>query len=136
MSSNYLVADLLSSIKNVRNRYIKRFAEVPYSAFSVRVLDLLKASGYIVGYEINEVRKGIKTISVAVRFDSQGMNVVSSVRMFSKPSRRFYVGLEELRSIVCRNKAGLAVVSTTKGVKAGSDALRSGLGGELICVLL
>ena len=136
MSSNYLVADLLSAVKNIKNRYIKRVTQVSHSVFATKVLDLLQESGYIVKYDVQEIRKGVKKIDITISFTPSGMNVISDIKFFSKPSRRFYVGVDELKSIVSKNKAGLVVVSTTKGVKSGADALRNNIGGEIICVIL
>ncbi|MBL0725711.1 MAG: 30S ribosomal protein S8 [Alphaproteobacteria bacterium] len=136
MSSNYIIADVFSALRNIRNRYMKRTTVVPYSIFAEKLLKLLQENGYIINYKVSEIRKNVKVISVQIRFDASGFNVISNVKFYSKPSRRFYVGIDELRTYTCKSKAGLVVVSTDKGVKSGYEAIRAGIGGELICIIL
>jgi ribosomal protein S8 len=71
--------------------------------------------------------------------------------LISKPSRRVYVSLKELRShpfqlkkskdkVINKGKQPFYifnswVLSTSKGVLTGNQALNSNVGGELICCI-
>ena len=60
-----------------------------------------------------------------------GVGAIGGIKMISKPSRRVYVGKDDLKPI--RNGYGISVISTSKGLMTGDDAKKAGIGGEIIC---
>ena len=48
----------------------------------------------------------------------------------SKPGRRVYVGASDIPKV--KNGRGIVLVSTSKGVMTGSEAIKAKLGGELL----
>ena len=56
--------------------------------------------------------------------------VISGLKRISKPGLRIYVSCEELPQVL--NGLGIALVSTSKGIKTDRDARREGLGGEVL----
>ena len=57
--------------------------------------------------------------------------VIQGLRRISKPGRRIYVGKDKLPVVM--GGLGLAVLSTSQGLKSGSEAAKLGLGGEVLC---
>lgn len=55
---------------------------------------------------------------------------MEGVVICSRPGRRWYVATHELKSV--RGGMGVAIVSTSKGLKTQSEAKNERLGGELL----
>ena len=49
----------------------------------------------------------------------------------SKPGRRVYAGFAEIPKV--KQGRGIVLISTSKGVMTGGEAIKQKLGGELIC---
>ena len=69
-------------------------------------------------------------IQVTLKYDEKGKRVISGLKRISKPGLRIYVSCEELPQVL--NGLGIALVSTSKGIKTDRDARREGLGGEVL----
>jgi small subunit ribosomal protein S8 len=112
---------------------------VPFSRMKFRIAELLSVAGYLAGVERRKRKSGRtehEMLALTLKYVSAGageetrMGAISGLRMVSKPSRRIYVGTEELKPV--RSGYGLAVVSTSKGVMTSKDARREKVGGELM----
>ena len=57
--------------------------------------------------------------------------MVDGLQRVSRPSRRVYVGLEEIPKV--RNGLGVAILSTSKGVLTDRAARDAKVGGEVLC---
>ncbi|MCI0619975.1 30S ribosomal protein S8 [Candidatus Wolfebacteria bacterium] len=121
------IADFIVQLKNA-GAVGKASVGIPYSNVTFAVAQLLKREGYV-----DEVSKrgkrGKKTIEVALRYDDDEPRI-TNVRRVSKPSRRVYWGVRDIRPV--RQGHGLVVLSTPKGVASGADARKSGVGGEVL----
>lgn len=69
-------------------------------------------------------------IQVTLKYDEKGKRVISGLKRISKPGLRIYVSCEELPQVL--NGLGIALVSTSKGIKTDRDARKEGLGGEVL----
>jgi ribosomal protein S8 len=135
MSTRYLVADAVISIKNTRSKgYDSSTILVPYSGLNMSVLKKIEECGYIANVKM--VLDGIKkNISVDVKFNQNGLPLVRSVDIVSKPSARVYYTVGQMRHINIRNPFSLVIISTSLGVMTIVEALNRGVGGEAICVI-
>ena len=106
-----------------------KIVEMPSSTFKTKILDILKAEGFIIDYKINkEDNKSI--IKIDLKYHS-GNPVISTIQRVSKPGRRVFSSAESLPKI--NNGLGIAIVSTPKGVMTDIDARKQKVGGEIIC---
>jgi len=78
--------------------------------------------------KIEDGKQGM--IQVTLKYDEKGKRVISGLKRISKPGLRIYVSCEELPQVL--NGLGIALVSTSKGIKTDRDARREGLGGEVL----
>lgn len=129
MSMTDPIADMLTRI---RNAIIARHesTDVPYSNFKFSVAKLLKDEGYVKNYKIfvDEARR--KFIKVYINYDETSKSVITGLRRVSKPGRRVYTKADALGRT--RNKMGIAVVSTSKGLMTDRAAKGNNLGGEVL----
>jgi small subunit ribosomal protein S8 len=125
------IADFLARI---RNAILARHIDVtaPASKLKLRLCDLLKDEGYILGYDTRDA-SGIAELVVRLRWaDSPPRtNAITGLRRRSRPGQRHYVRHGTIPKV--RSGLGIAILSTSKGLMTDRAARREGLGGELLC---
>ena len=125
------IADLLTRIRNALRNHASECV-VPGSSMKVRVLDVLKREGYLGGYEVfSDGPKSV--IRVALKYGSDGEQIISSLDRYSKPGCRRYRGVDDLPRV--RGGLGIAVVSTNKGVLSDRECREQSVGGEVLCTV-
>ncbi len=128
MTTTDPIADMLTRIRNANSaRHIT--VEIPASKLKLAIAQILLDEGYIKSFEkIEDGKQGM--IQVTLKYDEKGKRVISGLKRISKPGLRIYVSCEELPQVL--NGLGIALVSTSKGIKTDRDARREGLGGEVL----
>jgi len=123
------VADMLTRIRNavmVRHDSVV----VPASRMKLAIARILKEEGYIKDYEVLKV-KTHRAMRIHLRYGEKNEPLITGLERVSKPGLRVYVGSKEIPRIL--GGLGMAIVSTSKGVKTGNQAWHQGVGGELLC---
>ena len=129
MSMNDPLGDMLTRIRNAQMRG-KSTVRTPSSKLRAWVLDVLKAEGYIRGYEQVTTDAGHAELEISLKY-FEGAPVIRELARVSKPGRRVYAGARELPSV--RNGLGVSIVSTPKGVMSDAAARNANVGGEVLC---
>lgn len=127
---NAPVHDLLIRIKNA---YLARREEVPGivgSNFKVAILDLLKRYNFIKWYEIQEDTGNKKFITIHLFRVNDPVNDIPVIKFYSRPSRRWYVSYENIKSVAWGRWIG--IISTNKGLMASHEAKIKKLWWELL----
>ena len=123
------VADMLTRVRNgIRARHTR--VEMPSSKLKVELARIMKDEGYIGNYKVAEEGKK-KLLRISLRYDTEGLSVISALERVSKPGRRVYVNKNEVPKVL--GGLGVAILTTPRGVMTGKAARRAGVGGELIC---
>ena len=130
MSMTDPIADMLSRIRNGIQAHHDR-VEIPASKLKVEIARILKNEGFIRNYALTDKDKIQATLRVDLKYSSDGEPVIHGIERISRPGRRVYRNKQEIPSVL--GGLGLAIVSTSKGVLAGHDAIKSGVGGEVLC---
>lgn len=129
MSLNDPLGDLLTRIRNAYGRR-KNSVSSPSSRLRTRVLDVMKAEGYIRDYSVTEFDDGKAEVEIELKY-FDGKPVIREISRVSKPGRRVYVSAKTIPSVA--NGLGVAILSTPKGVMADHDAREHNVGGEVLC---
>ncbi len=129
MSLSDPLGDLLTRIRNGQ-RAGKSTIDSPASRLRANVLDVLKREGFIRGYETNELRPGVQTIRVELKYND-GQPVIRRISRVSKPGRRVYSGIKDLPRYY--NGLGIKILSTPRGVMSDAEARAANVGGEILC---
>jgi len=123
------IADMLTRIRNA-NSAKHNTVDIPASNMKKAIAQILFDEGYIASFEeIKDEKQGI--IRITLKYDEKGKRVISGLKRISKPGLRIYVSKDEIPEVL--NGLGIALVSTSKGLKTDKDARNEGLGGEVIC---
>src|ERR1700731_3905161 len=88
MAINDPLGDMLTRIRNAQMRKRQRVS-TPGSKLRARVLDVLKAEGYIRGYNSTEFGNGRTEFEVELKY-YDGEPVIKAIARVSKPGRRVY----------------------------------------------
>ena len=123
------IADMLTRI---RNAVMVQHDSVlmPASRMKLSIARVLKEEGFIDNYEVLR-GKPHRVIKIHLRYDDKNQPLISGLERASKPGLRVYVGRKEIPRVA--GGLGIAIVSTSRGVKTGYQAWRQGIGGELLC---
>jgi small subunit ribosomal protein S8 len=129
MAINDPVGDLLTRIRNGQLRGLATIS-TPASNLRRRILDVLKAEGYIRGYTEVELKGSPRTFEVELKYH-EGRPVIRELTRISKPGRRVYNSVDDLKPY--RGGLGISIVSTSQGVMSDADAREKNVGGEVLC---
>ena len=125
------VADLLTRIRNGSRASLPR-VDVPYSSLKERLVEVLKASGYLEDYRVMRA-KPRDVLEIKLRYDNAKTPVIAGIQRLSSPGLRRYYRSTKLPSI--RGGLGTVVLSTSKGLMTDRDARKQGLGGEAMLAI-
>ena len=122
------IADYLTRIRNA-NMVRHESLEVPASRIKKDISEILKREGFIRDYEvIEDDKQGI--IRVFLKYGKNNERVISGLKRISKPGLRNYVKANEVPKVL--NGLGIAIISTSKGLKTDKEARELGVGGEVL----
>ncbi len=125
------IADMLTRIRNaIMARHDS--VPVPVSKMKLSVARILKEEGFIKDYEVLR-GKPDRTIKIYLRYYDDNQSVISGLERVSRPGLRAYVPRKEIPRVY--GGMGVAIVSTSRGVRTGQQARRMGIGGELLCYI-
>jgi small subunit ribosomal protein S8 len=131
MYINDPIADMLTRVRNA-NMIYSEHVDVPVSKIKLAIARILKEEGYIKNFKlITDPKKPYSTMRIFLSYGAERERVIQGLRRISKPGRRIYVGKGKLPLVM--GGLGLVVVSTSQGLKTGSEASKLGLGGEVLC---
>ncbi|OJU38349.1 MAG: 30S ribosomal protein S8, partial [Rhizobiales bacterium 68-8] len=102
----------------------------PASRLRTRVLDVLKAEGYIRDYAQVDYDNGKSEIEIELKY-YEGQPVIREIVRVSKPGRRVYASVKAIPQVA--NGLGISILSTPKGVMADHQAREENVGGEVLC---
>ena len=129
MSMTDPIADMLTRIRNGIQARHERI-DVPTSKLKAEIARILKEEGFIKNYKlVPEEPQGV--LRIHLKYSDDGGSVIHGIERVSRPGRRVYRGKAELPRVL--GGLGLAIVSTSRGVLSGTEAARSGVGGEVLC---
>ena len=128
MNTTDPIADMLTRIRNA-NTSKHKTVDIPASKMKTGIAEILFKEGYIKAYEeIKDENQGI--IRVTLKYDEKGNRVIDGLKRISKPGLRVYAQKDELPQVL--NGLGIALISTSKGIKTDREARKEGLGGEVL----
>ncbi len=121
------IADLLTRIRNAA-MVGKNEIRVPSSKIKKVVAEQLKKNNYL---EAVKVEPGKPRDTLVVTINKAGENAAfTEIQRMSKPGRRMYVAAADIPRV--KSGRGIVLISTSKGVITGGEAVKQRLGGEVL----
>ena len=123
------LGDMLTRIRNAQQRGKPKVSALA-SKFHATVLEVLKREGYIRGFRQVPERPGMESLEIELKYH-EGAPVIREIARVSKPGRRVYSKIKDLRQIY--SGLGIAILSTPRGVMSDAEARAANVGGEVLC---
>ena len=128
MAVNDPIGDMIARIKNAAMRKRGKVS-TPASKLRQRVLDVLQDEGYIRGYSLVQKPGEFPEFEIELKY-FDGVPVIAEIARVSKPGRRVYSSIGDLKPI--KNGLGISILSTSKGVMSDTSARDANVGGEVL----
>lgn len=130
MSLSDPIADFLTRIRNAISAN-KRRVDSPSSKMKIAIAEILKQQKFILDYSVIEDNKQ-NILRVLLKYSGSGC-AISGLKKISTPGLKRYSPADKLPRVL--NGYGIAIISTSKGLKTDYEARASNLGGEVICYI-
>lgn len=125
------IADMLTRIRNAGKAKFNS-VDIPGSKVKVEIAKVMKNEGFIRNYKfIKDGKQGV--LRVYLKYKEDQGHVILEMKRMSKPSRRIYVGSNDVKPVY--NGLGIAILSTSKGILTDRQARKENVGGEVMCTL-
>jgi small subunit ribosomal protein S8 len=131
MSMSDPIADMLTRIRNAQATE-KVSVVVPTSKVKQAIAQVLKDEGYIEDFAVRK-NDGKSMIEIGLKYYA-GKPVIEKIERVSRPGLRIYKSRDDIPRVM--NGLGVAIVSTSRGVMTDRRARETGVGGEVLCVVV
>ena len=131
MSMSDPIADMLTRIRNAQATE-KVTVAIPASKVKLAIAKVLKDEGYIEDFANRSV-DGKDVLEVGLKYYA-GKPVIEKIERVSRPGLRIYKGRDDIPRVL--NGLGVAIVSTSRGVMTDRRARETGVGGEVLCIVV
>lgn len=125
---NYQVSDFIIRIKNA-GLAKRRDVVLPYSKMNKEIGKILVREKFLEDLK-EETVKGKKELIAKIKYENRNP-VLTDIKVVSKPSLRIYINSKIIPSIERKGRV-TSVLSTNKGILTGREAIKKGVGGELL----
>lgn len=125
---NYLVSDFVSGIKNAVNAK-RRETVLPFSKLNIEIAKVLIQEEFLEKV-LEEILENKKMIKVKIKYDKRTPRFIDAT-LISKPSLRSYISAKKIHDVEKRGRKTL-IISTSQGVITGKEAIKKGIGGEVL----
>ncbi len=125
------IADFLTRIRNAVKANHK-VVVAPGSKIKEAITRILFEQGYILAYKFDKDEKGHPIIKIALKWNDK-TNAIKDLKRVSRPGLRQYSSVAEMPRVL--NGLGTAIVSTSKGIMTGAQAVKENVGGEVLCYI-
>jgi small subunit ribosomal protein S8 len=122
------VADMLTRIRNA-NTAFKEEVVIPASSLKQRIAEILVREGYVNDASVEGDGKDRRLI-VHLKFGPNRQRTINGIKRISTPGRRVYAGRQDVPRVM--GGLGIAILSTSQGILTDRQAVKQGLGGEVL----
>jgi small subunit ribosomal protein S8 len=131
MSMSDPIADMLTRIRNAQATD-KVSVAMPASKVKLAIAKVLKDEGYIEDFA-QRTLEGKDVLEIGLKYYA-GKPVIEKLERVSRPGLRIYKGRDDIPRVL--NGLGVAIVSTSRGVMTDRRARETGVGGEVLCIVV
>jgi small subunit ribosomal protein S8 len=128
---------MLTRIRNAVHARHQR-VEIPASRFKAEIARILEQEGYIHGFRLIEGKAAAEgtdatrpVLRLQLKYGPRGETVIAGLQRVSRPGRRVYLGRNDVPKVM--GGLGTSILTTPQGVMTGQQAVKAGVGGEVLC---
>jgi len=128
------IADMLARIRNAVTAKRTR-VDIPSSRIKADIARILQDEGYIQGFKVLDdaatKKAQLKLLRLFLKYGPQGERIITGIERISRPGRRVYFGCDDVPDVLAG--LGTSILTTSRGVMTGRQAVKAGVGGEVLC---
>lgn len=125
------IADMLTRMRN-GGMASHQTVDVPWSRLKEAITKVLVEEGYVQQVRRVQVEGQVQdTLRIQLKYDRDRRPVLTQLKRVSRPGRRVYLGYKDIHPV--RRGLGTHILSTPRGVIVDREAVKSKVGGELLC---
>lgn len=125
------IADMLTRIRNAVTAKHTR-VDLPASRIKADIARILADEGYIASYKLlDDGASPRKTLRLQLKYGPHGERLITGIERISRPGRRVYFGRQDVPEVLAG--LGTSILTTSRGVMTGREAVKAGVGGEVLC---
>ena len=126
---------MLTRIRNAVTAKHTR-VDMPASRLKAEIARILQDEGYIQGFKLldepaTKTTPATRTLRLFLKYGPHGERLITGVERISRPGRRVYFGKEDVPEVLAG--LGTSILTTSRGVMTGRNAVKAGVGGEVLC---
>ncbi|WAB80263.1 30S ribosomal protein S8 [Microcella daejeonensis] len=122
------VADMLTRLRNANSAFHETVA-MPSSKLKSHIAEILKREGYISDWAVEDARVG-STLTLSLKYGPNRERSIAGIKRVSKPGLRVYAKSTEIPTVL--GGLGVAILSTSSGLLTDREAMKKGVGGEVL----
>jgi small subunit ribosomal protein S8 len=130
------IADMLSRLRNANSAYHETVS-MPHSSIKTHIAEILQQEGYIAGWKVvdpdpeaGSAKGPGKTLEITLKYGPNRERSIAGLRRVSKPGLRVYAKATNLPRVL--GGLGVAIISTSGGLRTDRQCSKSGVGGEVL----
>ena len=130
------IADMLTRIRNAVQAKHAR-VDIPASTLKTEIARILQDEGYISGFKLIDEpaaqpagKRPGRLLRVFLKYGPRGEHVISGIERISRPGRRVYYNCGSVKPVL--GGLGISILTTSRGVMTGREAVKTGVGGEVL----
>ena len=125
------IADMLTRLRNANSAYHETVL-MPYSKIKTHIAEILQQEGYIAGWSVADAPEDApgKILSIELKYGPNRERSIAGIRRISKPGLRVYAKATNLPRVL--GGLGVAIISTSAGLRTDKQCQKQGVGGEVL----
>jgi small subunit ribosomal protein S8 len=126
------ISDMLTRIRNAVNARHAR-VDIPVSRLKLEIARILQDEGYIQGFKLLDAPATgqDRQVRLLLKYGPHGERLITGLQRISRPGRRVYFGRDDVPVVL--GGLGTSILTTSRGVMTGREAVKVGVGGEVLC---
>ena len=122
------IADMLTRLRNANAAYHDT-VRMPHSTIKSHIAEILQQEGYIASWQVEDADVG-KNLVVTLKYGNARERSIAGIKRVSKPGLRVYAKKDGLPRVL--GGLGIAIISTSGGLLTDRQAVKRGVGGEVL----
>ena len=124
------IADMLTRIRNALAARHER-VQIPASRIKQEIARALQDEGYIHDFRVEKAEHPQGLLDITLKYDAMNTSVIQGLKKISTPGKRHYVSCKQMPKVL--DGAGIAIISTSRGILTDQQCLVENVGGEVLC---
>jgi ribosomal protein S8 len=122
---------LLTLLNNIHNRQKEK--QLFFIQYRTRLIEAFLSVLLLEGYIVNYIILNDSYIKIYLKYGAHGSPVIKDLRAVSKQGNNIFITVKGLMQLSKLSGDSIYIVTTNLGIKSHSSALKTKVGGMILC---